>query len=252
MKYKLNGTLLTELRTILGFTKQTLVMKTGIDKSKWNRKQDSSDWSIHDLLQIANSLHIPVSCFISTDGADRIGNKDDYLMRPARYKDCYWKPETVDAIFGSDSPEKIKWQEIGRVMNVDDETMSNRMRPKSGKFSALTAHFLCDVCNTLQLNLGDFIASPNRPIPPLYPALNLATLRDNLKELTERERDTEEMAERIRRLEQEMRELKAIVRQLQQQKVRTIQYDTDDATREYPLVAENALSPNGAPGGNMA
>lgn len=213
--YSLNASLLNELRHILGVTKQVLVARSCIDKSKWVRvKNGDSDWSVHDLFLIANGLHIPVSHFFTTDGTDRIGTKDDYVERSARYRDCYWRAATVDAIFGSDRPEKIKWQEVAALMGVNDETMSGRLRPRTGKFSALTAHFLCDICNTLQLNLGDFIACPGREIPDLYPTLDPATVRSHLTAASERDKDTEAMADRIRALEGEVRDLKDDVRRL--------------------------------------
>lgn len=91
---RLNTKLITSLSTVLFIPAADVINASGIANSTWyNMMQKPEGITIQQLLGIANGLHVPVRRFFSTDRADVIGKRDDYVAEP--YIQCRYDEDAL-------------------------------------------------------------------------------------------------------------------------------------------------------------
>ena len=152
---QLNEKLLKELPRILNMTNGAISEKSNIAISTWYRiVQTPSKISVHQLIDLANGLHIPVSRFFSSEYSDEIGKREDYIVSD-NFKECYYNGEAIQKVVKS-----------GVVSSYKDAATSVGVHPNRVKESLLAVHRLpvtrlLNFCNAFTLNFFEFIVDPN-------------------------------------------------------------------------------------------
>lgn len=152
---QLNEKLLKELPRILNMTNGAISEKSNIAISTWYRiVQTPSKISVHQLIDLANGLHIPVSRFFSSEYSDEIGKREDYIVCD-NFKDCYYNGEAIQKVVKS-----------GVVSSYKDAATTVGVHPNRVKESLLAVHRLpvtrlLNFCNAFTLNFFEFIVDPN-------------------------------------------------------------------------------------------
>lgn len=97
---RLNTKLISSLSNVLFIPAAEIINATSIANSTWYRiTQTPVIISIQQLLAIANGLHIPARRFFSTDMADYIGRRDDYITEP--YLPCHYDEAALQELVTS-------------------------------------------------------------------------------------------------------------------------------------------------------
>ena len=152
---QLNEKLLKELPRILNMTNGAISEKSNIAISTWYRiVQTPSKISVHQLIDLANGLHIPVSRFFSSEYFDEIGKREDYIVCD-NFKECYYNGEAIQKVVKS-----------GVVSSYKDAATTVGVHPNRVKESLLAVHRLpvtrlLNFCNAFTLNFFEFIVDPN-------------------------------------------------------------------------------------------
>ena len=152
---QLNEKLLKELPRILNMTNGAISEKSNIAISTWYRiAQTPSKISVHQLIDLANGLHIPVSRFFSSEYFEEIGKREDYIVCD-NFKECYYNGEAIQKVVKS-----------GVVSSYKDAATSVGVHPNRVKESLLAVHRLpvtrlLNFCNAFTLNFFEFIVDPN-------------------------------------------------------------------------------------------
>lgn len=152
---QLNEKLLKELPRILNMTNGAISEMSNIAISTWYRiVQTPSKISVHQLIDLANGLHIPVSHFFSAEHSNEIGKRDDYIVGN-NFKECYYNGEAIQKVVKS-----------GVVSSYKDAATSVGVHPNRVKESLLAVHRLpvtrlLNFCNAFTLNFFEFIVDPN-------------------------------------------------------------------------------------------
>lgn len=152
---QLNEKLLKELPRILNMTNGAISEKSNIAISTWYRiVQTPYKISVHQLIDLANGLHIPVSRFFSSEYFDEIGKREDYIVCD-NFKDCYYNGEAIQKVVKS-----------GVVSSYKDAATTVGVHPNRVKESLLAVHRLpvtrlLNFCNAFTLNFFEFIVDPN-------------------------------------------------------------------------------------------
>ena len=152
---QLNEKLLKELPRILNMTNGAISEKSNIAISTWYRiVQTPYKISVHQLIDLANGLHIPVSRFFSSEYSDEIGKREDYIVCD-NFKDCYYNGEAIQKVVKS-----------GVVSSYKDAATTVGVHPNRVKESLLAVHRLpvtrlLNFCNAFTLNFFEFIVDPN-------------------------------------------------------------------------------------------
>lgn len=148
---QLNEKLLKELPRILNMTNGAISEKSNIAISTWYRiVQTPSKISVHQLIDLANGLHIPVSRFFSSE----LGKREDYIVCD-NFKECYYNGEAIQKVVKS-----------GVVSSYKDAATTVGVHPNRVKESLLAVHRLpvtrlLNFCNAFTLNFFEFIVDPN-------------------------------------------------------------------------------------------
>lgn len=152
---QLNEKLIKELPRILNMTNGAISEKSNIAISTWYRiVQTPSNISVHQLIDLANGLHIPVSRFFKSEYSNEIGKRDDYIVGN-NFKECYYNGEAIQKVVKS-----------GVVSSYKDAATSVGVHPNRVKESLLAVHRLpvtrlLNFCNAFTLNFFEFIVDPN-------------------------------------------------------------------------------------------
>ena len=152
---QLNEKLLKELPRILNMTNRAISEKSNIAISTWYRiVQTPSKISVHQLIDLANGLHIPVSRFFSAEHSNEIGKRDDYIVGN-NFIECYYNGEAI-----------LKVIKSGVVSSYKDAATSVGVHPNRVKESLLAVHRLpvtrlLNFCNAFTLYFFEFIVDPN-------------------------------------------------------------------------------------------
>ncbi len=152
---QLNEKLVKQLPRILNMTNGAISEKSNIAISTWYRiVQTPSKISVHQLIDLANGLHIPVSRFFSSEFSDEIGKREDYIVC-GNFKECYYNGEAIQKVVKS-----------GIVSSYKDAATSVGVHPNRVKESLLAVHRLpvirlLNFCNAFTLNFFEFIVDPN-------------------------------------------------------------------------------------------
>lgn len=151
---RLNTKLITSLPGVLFMPTAEMIVRTGIPNSTWYRiMQTPATISIQQLLAIANGTHVPVRRFFSSDGADYIGKRDEYIADP--YEPCYYDDTVLQDLV--DSSRKTTWQKAAKATGIN---YTNLRRSLTAVTRTPVARFL-DVCGVFGVDPFTVLVDPN-------------------------------------------------------------------------------------------
>lgn len=150
----LNEILLKELPHILCITHSGIAARSNITIATWYRiVRDPCRISIQQLIDLANGLRVPVCHFLSKEGTDGIGQREDYIVFND-YQKCYYD---IDAIRKAISSGIFSSYRNSLIAGIPTYRL---------KESLLAPHRLSvtrflDFCATFNYTPLDFIVDPN-------------------------------------------------------------------------------------------
>lgn len=112
---RLNVKLIRNLSKVLFMPAAEIVAVTGLNRSTWYRIVESPHIiTVQQLLVVADSLHIPARRFFSTEKADVIGRREDYITED--YRPCRYDADTLQDMV--DSRPDLSWQQAADATRV--------------------------------------------------------------------------------------------------------------------------------------
>lgn len=164
-RYGLNVTLLKNLNLRLDMTFEEISHLSGIPVDTFTKiRRAPSRISVQKLIAIANGVHVPISKFITIDGKDTEGEKEDYIISEG-YKDSFYDRDLVEDFIDSNY-----------FLSYPDAMSAIGSRQKDSKPSAIKAIMLAKnylpanrviaFCNYVKQSPFLFIVDPNRPKAP--------------------------------------------------------------------------------------
>lgn len=151
---RLNTTLITSLSSVLFIPPAELIQSTAIANSTWyNIMQRPGGITIQQLLSIANGLHVPVRRFFSTETADLIGQREDYIIEP--YLTCYYD-DTALHEFVQNCPSAT-WKLAAEVTGMSYSRLRNSLLAIT---RTPVTRFL-SVCSIFNINPFTILIDPN-------------------------------------------------------------------------------------------
>lgn len=156
---QLNELLLKNLHKVLGMPHADIAIAAGIAVTTWYRLiKEPQRFTVQQLLNLANGLHIPVNKFLYSPSAD-LGTLEDYVVN-YDYKNCYYDIEAVRKLMKEKAT--ISWSDAAEVTGV------NVLRVKESLLAVhrLPVSRLIIFCDAFDLDLFDYIVDPNKPETP--------------------------------------------------------------------------------------
>ena len=156
---QLNEPLLQNLPQVLGLSHVDVATAAGIASTTWYRLiKEPQKFTVQQLLNLSNGLHIPVRRFFSRQSVD-IGKCDDYVVNYG-YKTCYYDSDAVRKSIKEKTT--ISWRAAA------DATGINVFRLKESLFVVhrLPVVRLIIICDSFDLNLFDYLVDPNPATSP--------------------------------------------------------------------------------------
>lgn len=155
MKTKLNIQLLTTLPRVLRMTHNEVSEASGISIACWYRiAKNPEKITVQQLLGLSNGIHIPVSCFFSSDKACLIGVREDYILQD--YQNCYYDSEAVRRRIGEGST--TSWRKAAEAVGMHWTNVSSSLLA----VSRTPVVRLLALCEAFNFNLFDFLIDPNK------------------------------------------------------------------------------------------
>lgn len=151
---RLNENLIKSLGSVILMSSAEMIAKTGIPCTTWyNIMKKPAVITIQQLLAISNGLQIPVSRFFSTDKADVIGKRDDYVTEP--YIPCRYDDAAMREMV-SKKPD-ASWQKAADLAGMSRTRMRNSLLAVT---RTPVVRFL-DVCKAFDIDPFTVLTDPN-------------------------------------------------------------------------------------------
>ena len=124
MKTRLNSKLISTLSTVCFISPADIMRASNIARSTWyNIMGDPSTITVQQLLAIANGMHIPVRRFFSSDKADVIGKRDDYITEP--YYPCHYDSDSLQEVVSNRAD--ATWRQAAAVAGMSPSHLRNSL-----------------------------------------------------------------------------------------------------------------------------
>ena len=151
---RLNENLVKSLGGVIRMSSAEIIAKTGIPCTTWyNIIKKPSVITVQQLLAIANGLHIPVRHFFSTDKADIIDKREDYITEP--YVQCRYDDAALQDLV-SKRPD-TSWQKAAEMAGMSRTRMRNSLLAVT---RTPVIRFL-NVCKGFDINPFTVLIDPN-------------------------------------------------------------------------------------------
>lgn len=192
---KLNTHLLSSLPRVLFMTHNEVSQASGISIACWYRLIKRPDRiTVQQLISLANGLHIPVSLFFSTDEADVIGVRDDYVMQ-LNYQNCYYDSEAVHRRIGDGTA--TSWREAAEAVGMHWTNVSSSLLA----VSRTPVTRLLALCEAFHFDLFEFLVDPNKGAIRRHVGSSKADVPDDLKaEIRNLREDVRQLEETVKNL----------------------------------------------------
>lgn len=185
---RLNTKLIKSLSDVLFMTASEMMDAAHIPCTTWYAiRKKPEDITIQYLLAIANGLHIPVRRFFSTDKADVVGKRDDYITEP--YLECSYDADALQEMVSNHADITWKKASVATGITYDNLRKSLLAVRKTPVVRFLTA------CKALGIDPFRILIDPNREAakkkgkagaPRGLPASDTETLLAEVAALTRR------------------------------------------------------------------
>ena len=153
--FRLNTRLLTSLSNILFMPSAEIREATNIATTTWyNIMRQPTGITIQQLLSIANGLHVPVRRFFSTDKADIIGRREDYITEP--YQLCHYDEAALHE-FVQNRATTATWKKAADATGMSYSRLRNSLLAIT---RTPVTRFLT-VCNVFEIDPFAILIDPN-------------------------------------------------------------------------------------------
>jgi len=174
---RLNTKLIKNLSKVLYMPAAEIVAVTGMNRSTWYRIAESPQIiTVQQLLLVANSLHVPVRRFFSTDRTDIVGKREDYITE--LYEECAYDADMLQSTV--DARPDISWQQAADATGV---TRDNLRMSLLAVTHTPVVRFL-KACEAWGIDPFTILTDPNpEPVKETSKAKKQADLRAEISEL---------------------------------------------------------------------
>ena len=155
---QLDELLLANLHRVLGMSHTEVAIAAGIAVTTWYRlMKEPQRFTVQQLLDLSNGLHIPVRYFFSDRQTIGTINRKGCVVN-YDYKNCYYDSDAIRKLIKEST--RISWQDAAEITGI------NAFRVKESLLAVyrLPATRLINFCNAFDLNLFDYIIDPNVPV----------------------------------------------------------------------------------------
>ncbi len=156
-KWSFNTPLFRRLSDVLDITGTEIARRCGLHQQVLSRyTTNETVVNIQVLLNLCNSLRMPIHYFVSRNNNFIIPNRENATIPLEDWKPVSWNYDAVERIFG-DGNNRIKWKDVAVAMNASSQKPHERFCLKR-RFK-VTDFFTA--CNAFNLSPFLFLNDPN-------------------------------------------------------------------------------------------